>query len=94
MGALEPSACKILQVPLEVNVALCENANISCKILFPKCTVKAEYDMSGSDNIEVTMNLATLGSGSVTLADGTTSVTTDMYVKLVNNQEELETADS
>ena len=94
VNALEPSACKILQVPLEVNVALCENANISCKILFPKCTVKAEYDMSGSDNIEVTMSLATLGSGSVTLADGTTSVTTDMYVKLVNNQEELETADS
>ena len=93
VGALEPSSCKILQVPLEVDVALCENANISCKILFPKCTVKAEYDMSGSDNIEVTMKLATLGSGSVTLKDGTTSVTTDMYVKLVNNQPELEAAE-
>ena len=93
VNALAPSSCKILQVPLEVNVALCENANISCKILFPKCTVKAEYDMSGSDNIEVTMTLQTLGTGSVTLLDGTTSVDTDMYVKLVNNQEKIETAD-
>lgn len=92
VNALEPSSCKILQVPLEVNVALCENANISLKILFPKCTVKADYDMSGADNIEVTLSLATLGSGTVTLKSGS-SVTTDMYVKLVNNQTELETKD-
>ena len=92
VNALEPSTCKILQVPLEVNVALCENANISLKILFPKCTVKADYDMSGADNIEVTLSLATLGSGTVTLKSGS-SVTTDMYVKLVNNQTELETKD-
>lgn len=93
VNALEPSACKILQVPLELNVALCENNSISMKILFPKCTVKAEYDMSGSDNIEVTMSLATLGTGTATLASGD-SVETDVYVKLVNEQEEIETADS
>jgi len=93
VNALAPSSCKILQVPLEVNIALCENANISCKILFPKCTVKATYDMSGTDDIEVSMDLQTLGTGSVTLNDGTTSVDTDMYVKLVNNQEKLETND-
>lgn len=93
VNALEPSSCKILQVPLELNVALCEDANTTMKIIFPKCTVKAEYDMSGSDNIEVTMSLATLGTGSVTLKSGT-SINTDMYVKLVNTQEELETADT
>lgn len=93
VNALEPSSCKILQIPLEVNIELCENTNISCKLLFPKCTVKAEYDMSGSDNIEVTMKLATLGTGEVTLLDGTTKVNTDMYVKLINNQEKLETKD-
>ena len=90
VNALEPSACKILQVPLEVNIALCEVSGISCKILFPKCTVRAEYDMSGSDNIEVTMTLATLGSGTVELADETTEVTTDMYVLLTNTLDELE----
>lgn len=90
VGALEPSSCKLLQVPLEVNIALCEDTDISCKILFPRCTLNVEYDMSGADKIEVTMNLQTLGSGAVTLADGTTEVTTDMYVKLVNYQEELE----
>ena len=89
VGALEPSACKILQVPLEVNVALCELPDISLKILFPRCTVAVEYDMSGADAIEVTMNLATLGSETVTLEDGTTDVTTDMYVKLVNEQGQL-----
>lgn len=88
VNALEPSACKLLQVPLEVNIAHCENAAISCKILFPKCTVRVEYALSGVDVIEATLTLDTLGSGTVQLADGT-EVTTDMYVKLINNQEEL-----
>ena len=90
VNALEPSACKILNIPLEINIALCEISGIACKILFPSCTVKAEYDMSGADNIEVTMTLATLGSGTVELADETTEVTTDMYVLLANTLEELE----
>lgn len=89
VNALEPSSCKLLQLPLEVNIAHCEDAAISCKILFPKCTVRVEYDMSGVDSIEATLTLDTLGSGTATLADGTTQVSTDMYVKLVNNQEEL-----
>ena len=89
VNALEPSSCKLLQLPLEVNVAHCEDAGISCKILFPKCTVRVEYDMSGVDSIEATLTLDTLGSGTATLADGTTQVSTDMYVKLVNYQEEL-----
>lgn len=89
VNALEPSSCKLLQLPLEVNIAHCEDAEMSCKILFPKCTVRVEYDMSGVDSIEATLTLDTLGSGTATLADGTTQVSTDMYVKLVNYQEEL-----
>jgi len=89
VNALEPSACKLLQLPLEVTIAHCEDSDLSCKILFPKCTVRVEYNMSGVDVIETTITLDTLGSGSVTLADGSTEVETDMYVKLVNNQEEL-----
>jgi hypothetical protein len=45
--------------------------------------------MSGVDIIEATLSLDTLGSGKVTLADNKTEVETDMYVKLVNNQEEI-----
>ena len=45
--------------------------------------------MSGVDIIEATLTLDTLGSGTVTLADNTTEVETDMYIKLVNNQEEI-----
>ena len=89
VGALEPSSCKLLQIPLELNITHCENANISCKVLFPKCTVRVEYNLSGVDVVEATMSLDTLGSGTVTLADGTTEIETDMYVKLVNNQEEI-----
>ena len=93
VGALEPSSCKLLQLPLEINITHCEDSDISCKILFPKCTVKVEYTMSGIDAVEVTMTLDSLGSGDVTLNDTTTEVETDMYVKLVNYQEEIETAD-
>ena len=92
VGALEPSACKLLQLPLEVNIAHCEDSDISCKILFPKCTVKVEYNMSGVDAVEATMTLESLGSSTVTLNDTTTEVETDMYVKLVNYQEEIEPA--
>lgn len=88
VGALEPTKCKLLQLPLELNIALCENSDIGMTILFPKCTLNVEYDMSGADRIEVTMNMSTLGSGSVTLLDDS-EVTTDMYVKLVNYQTEL-----
>ena len=94
VNATSPSSCKLLQLPLEVNVAHCENANISAKIVFPKCNVRVEYSMSGADVVEATLSLDTLGSGSVTLADGTTEVHTDMYVKVVNNQEKIESADS
>ena len=90
VNALAPSSCKLLQLPLELNIAHCEDSDISLKILFPKCTVRVEYDMSGVDAIEATMTLDTLGSGTVTLADTTTEVETDMYVKLENYQEELE----
>ena len=89
VNALEPSSCKLLQLPLQVTIAHCENSDISCTILFPKCTLRVEYSMSGVDAIETTITLDTLGSGTVELADGTTEVETDMYVKLVNNQEEL-----
>ena len=89
VNALEPTSCKLLQLPLELNIAHCEDSDISCKIVFPKCTVRVEYDMSGVDAIEATLSLDTLGSGTVTLADTSTTVETDMYVKLTNYVEEL-----
>lgn len=88
VGALEPSSCKLLQLPLEVNIAHCEDTDINCKIVFPRCTVNVEYSMSGTDAVEVTMTLESLGSAKVALASGT-EVETDMYVKLMNYQEEL-----
>jgi hypothetical protein len=44
--------------------------------------------MSGVDAVEVTMTLESLGSSTVELEDET-EVETDMYVKLVNYQEEI-----
>ena len=89
VDALQPSSCKLLQIPLEVNINHCEDPNLSCKIVFPKCTVRTEYNVSSVDSIETTLTLESLGSSTVTLLDGTTEVETDMYIKLVNNQEAL-----
>ena len=85
---LEPAKCKILQVPLQIDVELCEYPGLGLTILFPKCTLLAEFDSSGIDDVEATLNMATLGSEEVTLADGTTKKT-DMYVKLVNKQPKI-----
>ena len=85
-----PTKCQILQVPLELNVALCEYPDLGLTIKFPMCTLLAEFDVSGVDDIETTLNLATLGSDKVTLADNSTQVATDMYVKLVNNMPKIE----
>lgn len=89
VDALKPSKCKILQIPLELNIKHCENTDLEMVILFPQCTLAVEYDMSGADRIEVTMSLATLGAAKTTLADEVTEVTTDMYVMIKNNQGEL-----
>jgi len=89
VGALKPTSCKLLQVPLKLTIAHCENPDISCEILFPKCTVAVEYNVSGIDEIKTTLTLETLGSSTVTLADETTEVETDIYIKLINNQDEL-----
>jgi len=88
VDALEPSKCKLLQIPLGLHVELCEVPDICMDILFPKCTLNVEFDMSGADRVEVTMNMVTLGTNSWKLMDNT-EIITDMYVKLVNNQPEL-----
>lgn len=93
VNATSPSTCKILQTQLEMTIKHCENQNISAKIYFPVCTLRVEYSMSGVDAIETTMSLDTLGTGIAELEDGT-EVQTDMYVKIVNNQEEIATSDS
>lgn len=88
VNVMEPTKCQILQVPLEVKVELCEYPGLGLTIKFPKCTLLAEFDSSGIDDVEATLNMATLGSDTVELLDGT-EVITDMYVKLVNNMPEI-----
>ena len=73
---------------MQVDIALCEYPTLGLTIIFPKCTLLAEFDSSGIDDVEATLNMATLGSADVTLVDGTTK-TTDMYVKLVNKMPEI-----
>ena len=85
---LEPTKCQILQVPLQVDVELCEHPGQKLTIIFPNCTLLAEFDSSGIDDVEATLNMASLGSDTVKLSDGT-DVTTDMYVKLTNNMPEI-----
>ena len=89
VNALEPTSCKLLQLPLEINIAHCEDSDLACKIVFPKCTVRVEYSMSGVDAIEATLSLDTLGSGTTKLANNN-DIETDIYIKLTNYVEALE----
>ena len=89
VDGVTPSACRILTVPLELTIAQCEHPEQQLIIKFPECTLKAEFDLKGADRVEATLNLQTLGNGEVTLNDGTTTVNTDMYCKLINKVPEL-----
>ena len=89
VNALEPTACKLIQLPLELHISLCEDSDVGCIIKFPKCTVRVEYSMSGVDSIEATLSLDTLGSGTTKLNNNNT-IETDIYVKLTNYVESLE----
>jgi hypothetical protein len=85
---LSPSACQLLKTKLELDVKICEDASRSMKIIFPECAMKVEYDAKDSDQIEVTWNLTTLGTGKVTLLNNK-EVVTDMYAQVVNAQTEI-----
>ncbi|MBR1611724.1 MAG: carboxypeptidase regulatory-like domain-containing protein [Methanobrevibacter sp.] len=89
VGAVKPHACKILKVPLQLKIIQCEHPEQQLIIIFPQCTLKAEFDLKGADRIEATLNLQTLGNNEVTLNDGTTKVNTDIYCKLINKVPEL-----
>lgn len=92
VNAMSPSECKILAVPLELNIALCEDANRSLQIIFPHNIIKVEYEWDGTDDIEATINMTPLGTGTVELLDGT-EVKTDMYCKLINSRPEIGVAE-
>lgn len=84
-----PSKCKLYKIPLELFVQICEAMDDTLTVTFPEALFSVEYEESESDEIEVTFNLQTLGTSQITLNDGTTRVTTDMYVKLENDQPEI-----
>lgn len=85
IGAIQPSSCKLLQLPLKIQITHCESSNLLGEIVFPNCTLNVTYDFSGADNIPVTMKLGSLGRGTAIMANNS-EIETDMYVKLVNNQ--------
>lgn len=61
-----------------------------CEITFPRCyfsTVPLSY--SGRDPMSQGVEIVVQGGGTVTLADGTTQVSTPMYVRLRNRRGDL-----
>ena len=90
VNAMSPSECKIQAVPLELNIALCEDPNRSLQIIFPKNIIAVEYEWDGTDDIEATINMTPMGYGEAEKVDGET-VKTDMYCKLVNSRPEITT---
>lgn len=89
VNASSPDRCRILKVPLKLEIVQCENPNQKLVIIFPECTLKAEFDLKGADRVEATLNLQTLGNGQVKL-NNDTIVQTDIYCKLINKVGTLE----
>lgn len=85
-----PSECKLYKLPLKLTIHFCEDATDSMEILFPECIFSVDYEASDADEIDVKFELQTMATKKVTLADGTTEVVTDMYVKLQNNQPKIQ----
>lgn len=89
VDAISPSKCNLIQSSLKLEVKLCEYPNLFMEMYFPACTITNEFDMSGADDIETTMSLASLGTEKATLHNGD-EILTDIYVKIKNNQPEIE----
>lgn len=89
----EPSACKLFKIPFKIVINICENTSDKLTILFPECTFVADYEASGSDEIQVTYKLVAMGSGTATMLDGT-EIVTDMYALLENDMSEIGPSDN
>ena len=93
VGAVTPTDCKLYKVPLLLEVSICEDSSQSMMILFPECILKVEYDLSDVDDIEAKITLTALGTGKATLNSGT-QVSTDIYIKVINDMDEIEVPQS
>jgi len=90
VGAVTPTQCKLVKIPLLLDVNICEDATQKLQILFPECILKVEYDLSEVDDIEATISLTALGTGKAKLNDNT-EVNTDIYIRLINSMPEITT---
>lgn len=83
-----PSSCKLFKIPFKIVINICENTDDKLTILFPECTFVAEYESSGSDEIEVNFKLVAMGTGTAEMLDGT-EIVTDMYALLENDMSQI-----
>lgn len=98
-----PSECKLYKLPIKLIASICEDRTDRLEIFFPECLFSIEYEASESDEIEVTFNLQAMGTAKAEITAtkneetgnkiSNQNITTDMYVKLVNNQSQI-TADT
>lgn len=103
-GAVQttPSGCSIGNVPLRVDINVCEDTAESMVMFFPKATINVEYSASESDEMEVTFNLTSLGTGDMsaftahsgetlpTLQDSDgNNIKTDCFCYLLSNTPEI-----
>lgn len=88
-----PSPCKLYKIPLKLICNVCEDTTDRLEIYFPACIFAVEYELSESEEIEVTFNLNAMGTGSAIKLDGN-KITTDMYCRLVNDQGEIKSSEN
>lgn len=85
-----PTKCKVFSQPVEFTLRHCEKQDEYLKVVFPDVLFTCSDPASGSDEIEVEMEMMPTGRKTITPLSGTARKT-DMYAVLSNNQSELAT---
>lgn len=83
-----PTKCKVFSQPVEFEIRHCENQDEYLKIVFPDVLFTCSDPASGSDEIEVEMEMTPTGRKTATTL-GIQSKKTDMYAVVSNHQTEL-----
>ena len=87
-----PTKCKVFSQPVEFTLRHCEKQDEYLKVVFPDVVFTCSDPASGSDEIEVEMEMMPTGRKTIKNRANETKKT-DMYAVLSNNQTELAAGD-
>lgn len=86
-GWYEPSKCKVYSSGIKITMKVCEDTSEQLVMIFPDCIFTCTDSTSGSDEIEVEIEVITTGRKTITSLNG--SKKTDIYCVLQNSIAEI-----